>query len=124
MSHRCKIHIFHVSGDRMTEQVGDGLSIENFSEGHTKGRMIFESTPVNNNALEISPFLGEWLKSWVGEDTDILEPVGCFIRSHNLEKHPGAKETNVEGSWMLSYQSGKMIWFPAPAAAFNKIVDL
>ena len=65
MKHLCKIRIFHVSGDRMIKQGADSLPRGKFSEGHIKGRSIFEFIPVNNNALERSPFLEEWLKSWI-----------------------------------------------------------
>ena len=57
MIHRCKIRIFHVSGDIMIEQGADGLSRVNFSEGHIKGRIIFGFISVNKNALERSPRL-------------------------------------------------------------------
>ena len=73
--------------------------------------------------LEISTWLEERLKSWVGEYAEILEPGGWFIRGHDLEKYPG-KKTNVEGHWMLYYCSGKMIWIPAPVTAFTTIVEL
>ena len=52
MIHRCKIHIFCVSGDRMIEQRDDGLSSFFSSEGDTKGRVIFQFIPVNKNSLE------------------------------------------------------------------------
>ena len=124
MSHQFKIHIFHVSGEIMIKKGADGLSRGNFYEGNMKGRNIFEFIPVNNNALEISPFLEEWLKYWVGEYAEILEPGGWFISVHDLDKVPGVKETNVEGHWIPYYCSGKIIWTPAPAAAFTAIVEL
>ena len=46
---------------------------------------------MNNNAFERPPFLEEWLKFFVGEDADILEPGGWFIHINDLEKYPGAK---------------------------------
>ena len=66
MSHIFKIHIFHVSGDRIIEKGSYGISRGDFSEGHMKGRIIVYFIPVNKNALEISPCLEEWLKYWVG----------------------------------------------------------
>ena len=57
MAHRCKIHIYHVSGDIMIYQVADGLSRGDFSEGHIKVRSIFEFIQLNNDALETSPCL-------------------------------------------------------------------
>ena len=51
MSHRYKIHIFHVSGNIMIEQVSDDISRGNIYEGHIKGRSVFEFIP------------GSWSKS-------------------------------------------------------------
>ena len=68
--------------------------------------------------------MGEWLKSWVGEDSEILEPDYCFIRGHDLGQDPGEKKTNAEVRWMPYYLSGKIIWIPAPTAVFNTIVEL
>ena len=79
---------------------------------------------MNNNSLERSSFFEEWLKSWVVENAEILEPVYWFIRCHYLDQDPGSKETNSEGRWMPSYLSGKLIWFPAPVAAFTAILKL
>ena len=95
MSHRYKIHIFHVSGNIMIEQVSDDISRGNIYEGHIKGRSIFEFIPVNNNALERSSFFGEWLKSWVVENAEILEPVYWFIRCHDLDQDPGINSNTL-----------------------------
>ena len=122
MSHRCKIHIFQVSGDRMIEQRADGLPRGNVSEGHMKGRIIFEIFSVNNNTLEIPPFLEDWLKYWVGEDAEISETGGWFICVHDSDKDSVSKETNVEGRWILSYRSREIICIPYPAAVFAAIV--
>ena len=60
------------------------MSRGELSEGEMKGRSVFEFIPVNKNALEISPFLGERLKSWVREDSDILDPGGWLFCGHDL----------------------------------------
>ena len=74
--------------------------------------------------LEISTWLEERLKSWVGEYAEILEPVDWFVCNNDLDQDPGAKETNVEGRYMPYYYSGKMIWIPAPADTITAIVEL
>ena len=106
----------------MIEQGADGLPRGNFPEGHMKGGSIFEFIQVNNNVLGVSPFLEDWLKSGVGEDVEIMDTGSWFIRGHDLDKDPGSKETNVEGGWIPSYFSVKIIWTPAPAAAYAAIV--
>ena len=75
----------------MILQVSGVMSRGDFSEKHMKGRSLFEFIPVNNNALGISPCLEKCLKYWLVEYVDILDPVGWFIRGHDIYQDPRDK---------------------------------
>jgi hypothetical protein len=122
MGHGCKIYIFHVSGKRMIKQGTDGLSRGNFTEGSMKGKSVIEYIPFNLTALERSPTLKPWLDSWTGNALEVLTPEGWFTRGHDLIDDDEGR--NVEGLWLPSYQSGKYLWSPAPAAAAAAVEEL
>ena len=122
MGHRCKIYIFHVSGKRMIKQGSDGLSRGNFTEGSMKGTSVLEYIPFNLTAIERSPGLKPWLDEWSGSQLELLTPEGWFTRGHDLREDVNA--ANVEKLWMPSYQSGKYLWSPAPAAAAAAVEEL
>ena len=122
MGHGCKIYIFHVSGKRMIKQGSDGLSRGNFTEGSMKGTSVLEYIPFNLTALERSATLKPWLDGWTGSQLEELTPEGWFTRGHDLVENK--QECNVEGLWMPTYESGKYLWSPAPAAASAAVEEL
>jgi len=122
MGHRCKIYIFHVSGKRMIKQGSDGLSRGNFSEGTMKGTSVLEYIPFNRTAVERSSTLKPWLDEWTGNQLEELTPEGWFTRGHDLVET--SNDHNIEGLWMPTYQSGKYLWSPAPAAAAAAVEEL
>ena len=122
MGHRCKIYIFHVSGKRMIKQGSDGLSRGNFTEGSMKGTSVLEYIPFNRTALERSSTLKPWLDEWTGNQLEELTPEGWFTRGHDLVET--SNNHNIEGLWMPTYQSGKYLWAPAPAAAAVAVEEL
>jgi hypothetical protein len=123
MRSKMKIHFVHVSGKRMIKQGSDGLSRGNLNEGVMQGIDMSKFVPLHESALERSPSLEGWLKSWIGEKdkpVEVLSPEDWFLRGHDII---GGKP-NAEGVWLPEYKSGNFIWAPPPAAADAAIEEL
>ncbi len=121
MRARCKVHLIHVAGTRMIEQGSDGLSRGNFTEGSMKGKDILEFVPINRSAIDRSPAVKEWLKTWIKDDLEFLDPEGWFERGHDMTRDG---DRNSEGHWIPSYKSGYFVWTPPPAAAEIAVEEL
>ena len=78
MTQLCKIHLGHVAGMRMIQQGTDGLSHERLCKGALKGEGIIDIIPTHLTSLTQSPELESWLRSWLGEGVEFLDPVGLF----------------------------------------------
>ena len=119
---KCKIFLCHCSGTRMIEQGSDGLSRGNLSEGVMKGVSMGHYVPLHLNPLERSPALEDWLKSFMGSSTEVLEPADWFIRGHDLVEDKF--ELNSEGVKLPASKPGTFLWAPAPAAGEAAIEEL
>ena len=78
--------------------------------------------PLHLNPLERSPALEDWLKSFMGSSTEVLEPADWFIRGHDLVE--GKFELNSEGVKLPASKPGTFLWAPAPAAGEAAIEEL
>lgn len=100
MNHRLKLHVIHVSGQRMIEQGGDGLSRADMTQGVMAGRRMEEFIPLNEATFERSPGIIKWVKSWWDDGRG------------RLEIHKDPKD------WFTScHQPGNHLWMPPPGAA-------
>ena len=112
-----KIHFVHVAGTRMIDQGSDGLSRGNLTEGVMGGKAMEFFVPLHQGAIERSPSVLDWIKSWAPEDSsntwNLLDPEGWFDRGHDLSK--GTK--NSDGMWVPTYMKGHFIWAPPPTVA-------
>ena len=117
MDSGCRVVLVHVSGERMKWQGTDGLSRGNLLEGVMKGENMLTYVPLHLSALERSPRLLSWIKSWIeipeAPPLEVLKPEDWFTRGHDLE---GGKILD-HGIYYPSYRSGVFLWHPPPGAA-------
>lgn len=93
------LHVVHVAGTRMVEEGADGGSRGDLTQGAMAGHSVIDFVPLHLSALERSPTLEPWIRSWWDEergDLVTLEPEGWFDE--------GQKD-------------GCFLWAPPPAAA-------
>jgi hypothetical protein len=122
MHNRAKIHIIHVSGERMKDQGSDGLSRGNINVGVMAGKKMIDFVPIHQNALERSASLKPWLNSFIDKEAEYLNPKDWFIRGHDLDE--SRWEHNSDGMKLPCIKSGSFIWTPAPCAAEAAIEQL
>jgi hypothetical protein len=120
MRNNAKVMVSHISGDRMRAQGTDGVSRGQLKEGVSAGKSMLSFIPLHLDAIERSPAVEPWLKSWLGEDAEVLTPEGWFERGHDLL---GGKY-DAKGFWRHSTKKGTFIWNPPPAAASVAIEEL
>ena len=127
MEFMVKVHLCHVSGERMKAQGTDGLSRGNLNIGVMAGKSMLDFVPIHKTALERCAGLKTWLQSWVGIDAEFLEPKEWFTRGH--DHSIGHWETNLdfENDLRMEYpviRKGVMIWTPSPCTADVAVEDL
>ena len=122
MHSKTKIHIIHVSGERMKEQGSDGLSRGNLNVGVMAGKEMLSFVPIHKSALERSNTLTPWLQTFVGDDAEFLSPKDWFTRGHDLDELRW--ELNCDGMELPAIKKGTFIWTPAPSAAEAAIEEL
>ena len=80
--HAAPTVLVHVSGERMKWQGTDGLSRGNLLEGVMKGENMLTYVPLHLSALERSPRLLSWIKSWIeipeAPPLEVLKPEDWF----------------------------------------------
>ena len=122
MKSKAKIHFVHVAGTRMIAQGSDGLSRGNVSEGVMRGTPMESFIPLNEDAIQRSPQLTKWLKSWATGDLEFLTPKDWFRRGHDILE--GEFEVNVDGLKWPRYKKGTFVWSPPPAGAEIMLEEL
>jgi hypothetical protein len=122
MHQQAKIHIIHVSGERMKEQGSDGLSRGNLNVGVMAGKKMLDFVPIHLTALERCSSLKPWLETFVGKDAEFLEPEDWFTRGHNLDESKW--EYNSDGLKLPTFKKGTFIWCPQPCAAEAAVEEL
>jgi hypothetical protein len=118
MTNGCKIILSHVSGERMKWQGTDGLSRGNLLEGVMKGKDMLTFIPLHQTALERSPKLRGWIKSWgfsLEENVEFEEllPDNWFVRGHDMIGGTVTKN----GMYYPRYKKGIYLCPPPPGAA-------
>ena len=111
----------------MKAQGTDGLSRGQLREGVSLGRAMATYCPWAQTACERSQYLIPWLKSWIGDDAEVLRPSDWFNRGHDHDGgyYDGATEQNArKGYWRIKARSGKFIWVSPPGAADVMIEEL
>ena len=84
MKYRMRLVISHVSGTRMIAQATDGVSRGNIEGGVLEGASMTSFIPFNETALERSPGLEDWMKSWLAPDATVLTPADWFELGHDI----------------------------------------
>jgi hypothetical protein len=93
------LRVIHVAGTRMIEQGTDGGSRGDLTQGVMAGEPMLKYVPLHLTALDRSPGLEGWIRSWWDDERGSLvklAPSGWFD----------------EGQ-----RDGNFLWCPAPAAA-------
>ena len=67
----------------MKAQGTDGLSRGQLREGVSLGRAMYQYCPWAQMACKRSPKLVSWLRSWIGQDAEVLSPSDWFKRGHD-----------------------------------------
>ena len=122
MHRQTKIHIIHVSGERMKVQGSDGLSRGNLNVGVMAGVKMLDFIPIHLSAFERSPTLKPWLKSFMGGEEEWLNPIDWFTRGHDVDENKW--ERNSDGLQLPVLKPGTFIWSPAPCAAETAVEEL
>jgi hypothetical protein len=78
------IQVSKVSGKRMISQgTGDGIFQGKINEGTATGISMLSFVPLHLSALYRMKCLGNWFKSWIDSDAEILAPSDWFTRGHS-----------------------------------------
>jgi hypothetical protein len=109
-----RIFVSHVSGLRMIAEGGDGVSRGSLNEGVMAGDTMLSFIPWHKSAIEVSPTLLAWLRSWAGPSLDPLSPFDWFQKGHDIR---GWKQQPGEPFERPVIKAGVFGWFPPPAAA-------
>jgi hypothetical protein len=118
-----KIHLCHVSGERMKIQGSDGLSRGNLNVGVMAGKAMLDFVPIHLSATERSPRLKAWINDWTGTDRlEWLTPEGWYTRGHDLVEEKW--ELNVDDFKLPTFEAGFYVWEAAPVAAIAMIEEL
>jgi hypothetical protein len=122
MHQEAKVHIIHVSGERMKKQGSDGLSRGNLNVGVMAGEKMISFVPIHQTALERSRSLKPWLDSFVENTAEYLDAKGWFRRGHDIDDTKW--EYNSDGMKLPTLKSGVFIWTPQPCAAEAAVEEL
>lgn len=74
----------HVAGTRMIAEGGDGVSRGLLNKGAMAGKDILLFIPLHLTALEHSPDLLLWSKSWATGNLTALTPEDWFELGHDI----------------------------------------
>jgi hypothetical protein len=123
MDNGSKIHLCHVSGERMKVQGSDGLSRGNLNVGVMAGRSMLDFVPIHLSALDRSSTLRPWVEDWTqGDDLEWLSPSDWYTRGHDLVEETWEK--NVDNLDLPTFRPGFYVWEAAPVAAEAMIEEL
>ena len=68
----------------MQKQGTDGVSRGNFNEGVTSGQNMLSFCPWHLSPSQRNDKLKTWITSWLGSETEFLQPKDWFLRGHDL----------------------------------------
>ena len=117
-----KIHIFHVAGTRMIAQGTDGVSRGYLGQGVMAGETMVAHIPIHITATERSPNLVPWIRSWCGEDANLLDENGWFESGHGIEGWVMGSDGFERPT--LSNERRTYVWAPPRIAAEVAIAEM
>jgi hypothetical protein len=120
MREGAKVIVSHVSGERMKAQGTDGVSRGQLKEGVSVGMDMLSFIPFHLSAIERSPAVEPWIRSWLGQEAELLSPEGWFERGHDIL----GGSMDAKRFWRHGIKPGTFIWSPPPAAASVAIEEL
>lgn len=122
MKYGLLVHLIHISGKRMIAQGTDGCSRGFLMEGVMAGDNMLDFVDLAKSAVERSPPLLDWIRSWSVDDLVPLTPEGWFEEGHGIAG--GAKDSR--GVWIPSHvpKGRTFLWTPPPAAADVALEEL
>jgi hypothetical protein len=97
----------------MIGQGSDGLSRGNLTEGVMTGKSMLSYVPLGKTALERTPSLLDWIRSWAGDQLELLSPKDWFVRGQGLDSF----SIDKSGRNVASYRAGTFLWCPPPVVA-------
>jgi hypothetical protein len=103
----------------MIAQGTDGVSRGVLNQGST-GLDMLSFITLHFTAIQRNPQVTNWIKSWLGNDSEILTPELWFTWGHS---HDGGYYDKM-GFWGTKIRPGKFVWCPPPAAADVAIEEL
>jgi len=112
MRANCIIRFVHVAGTRMIAFGIDGLSRGEFQVGALLRQGPRGILPLHLSALDRSPDLACWARSWGGEDLRFAEPADWFYNAQQ------------GGDYGLPQRDETWVWAPPPAAALDALEEL
>ena len=78
------------------------------------------SIPFHRNALEQSSELLFWIKTWAGNDLEVLTPENWYVRGHDLL----GSSHDARSCWRYTEKPGKLLWVSPLAAADTALEEL
>ena len=121
MNFSIKIWVIHCAGMRMIAQGTDGLSRGRLNEGVMSGSPMLSFVPTHLGALDRSPLLLDWLKSWIG-NCSVLDPLGWYQRGHGIIGWKKSAHDPFE--FPILDESTMCLWVPPPFAADAAVSEL
>ena len=112
--------VSHVSGTRMIDQGTDAVSRGIRDEGVLGGAHMLYYFPFHLSALERSPEVRNWVKTWATEKVEFLEPIDWFRRGHDWL----GGSIHEDGLWRPNIEAGIFVWSPPPTAADLALEEL
>jgi hypothetical protein len=124
MHHSLRLHIIHVSGQRMIRQGTDGLSRGDLDMGVMSGTAMLDFVPLHLGALDRAPLLLEWLHSWCpGYSIRPISPQEWPTIGHGITNF----YVNQDGFYLPESHVGDgliLLWTPLPTAAEYALEEL
>ena len=107
-----KLHILHVSGTRMIAQGTDGVSRGFLGGGIMSGEATTSFIPIHLSALQRSPSLIKWIRSWLCKDAISLSEMDWFDVGHDID----GWEMGLDGFERPVINQGRTsyVWSPRP----------
>jgi hypothetical protein len=117
----CSIEVFHVAGTRMIAQGTDGISRGALNEGVMNGMSMMSFIPLHLSAVDRSPTLQDWLKSWLPGSPQVLEPVDWFQLGHGIVGYGKNFEQTLVP---VLCEPSQFVWTPPPYVADVAVAEL
>jgi hypothetical protein len=74
---------------------------------------MIDFLPFHLLAVEHSDQLMEWIRSWLGQDAELLSTDDWFEKGHDVV----GSSQNCDVMWIPLLRSGTYVWAPPPVAA-------